>query len=102
MRLLRHAHKQRICAAFTSVIKNSAAGEYIRPEKFFSSMSQGIESLLDEDILDLSPLYASFGGRNPPSVVTGAFMAFEATGKDLGSRGRLPNAIQHLPTQLKN
>ena len=102
MRLLSHAHKQRICAAFASVIKNSAAADHIRPEKFFASMSQGIESLLNEDILDLSPLYASFGGRNPPSVVTGAFMAFEAAGKDLGLRVRLPDAIQHLPTQIKN
>ena len=102
MRLLSHAHKQRICAAFASVIKNSAAADHIRPEKFFASMSQGIESLLNEDILDLSPLYASFGGRNPPSVVTGAFMAFESTAKELGLRVRLPDAIQHLPAQLKN
>ena len=102
MRLLSHAHKQRICAAFTSVIKNSAASDYIRPEKFFTSMSQGIESLLDDDILDLNPLYASFGGRNPPAVITGAFLAFESTGKDLGLRVRLPDIIQHLPNQLKN
>jgi hypothetical protein len=102
MQGLTNSHKQRICAAFASVIRFSGAKEHINADRFFLELSRDIEQLLHNGILDLNPLYVSYGGRTPAPEVCGAFMLFESVGSDLGIKLRMPEGLTHIPLQIRN
>ena len=102
MQALTNAHKQRICAAFSSVLRFSSAKDHINPDKFFLELSRDIERLLHDGILDLNPLFIAYGGRSPAPEVCAAFMTFESMATDLGIKVRMPESLTHIPLQARN
>jgi hypothetical protein len=101
MQGLSNPHKQRICAAFASVLRFGPAKEQINPDKFFLEMSRDIELLLRDGILDLNPLFVAHGGRTPSPSVCAAFMVFEELGVDLGIKLRMPEVLTHIPLNVR-
>lgn len=101
MERLSNEHKQRVCAAFASIIRFSGANKHINVDRFFLEMSRDFERLFAGGVLDLNPLFISYGGRNPAPEICGAFMKFETTAPHLGIKVRLAEALTRLPLQLR-